>query len=91
MDFNKLTEKSREALHEAQNLATRFGHQQVDAPHLLLALLRQSEGLISQLLSRMEVDLDRLGGDLETILSQRPSVSGPGTPGMEPDKLYITL
>ena len=39
MDPNRMTEKSREALQQAQTLATRHHHQQVDNEHLLLALL----------------------------------------------------
>jgi ATP-dependent Clp protease ATP-binding subunit ClpB len=45
MDFNKMTQKTQEALHQAQSTALRYGHQEVDGEHLLLALLEQSEGL----------------------------------------------
>lgn len=44
MDTGSLTEKSREALQEAQNVATRMGHTEVDGEHLLLALVDQQEG-----------------------------------------------
>ncbi|MCC6680581.1 MAG: ATP-dependent chaperone ClpB [Phycisphaeraceae bacterium] len=87
MDFNKLTHKTQEALSEAQNLATRFGHQQVDDPHLLLALLRQSEGLIPRLISRIDANADQLATDLENLLAKRPSISGPGS---EPGKIMIS-
>ena len=46
MDMNKLTIKAQEALGAAQNLALTRGHQEVDAEHLALALLRQQEGLV---------------------------------------------
>ena len=78
MDFNKLTQKTQEALGDAQNAATRFGHQQVDNLHLLLALVRQSDGLIPRLLAQMDVDTDQLAAELEDELAKRPSVSGPG-------------
>ena len=42
MDMNKLTQKSQEAFYEAQNIAVRHGHQEVDAENLALALLRQA-------------------------------------------------
>jgi len=45
MDMNRLTQKSQEALHDAQTKALRFGHSQVDGEHLLLALLDQPDGL----------------------------------------------
>lgn len=44
MDTGSLTERSREALQEAQNVATRMGHTEVDGEHLLLALVDQQEG-----------------------------------------------
>ena len=46
MDMNRLTTKAQEALGAAQNLALTRGHQEVDAEHLALALLRQQEGLV---------------------------------------------
>ena len=46
MDFNKLTRKSQEALSEAQGIAIGNNNQEVDVEHLLLALLRDGEGLI---------------------------------------------
>ena len=46
MDINKLTQKSQEALAEAQSIATRLGHIEVDGEHLLMALIDQPEGLV---------------------------------------------
>ena len=54
MDTSKLTEKSREALSEAQNAATRLGHSEVDGEHLLLALIDQQDGLVLDLLDHIE-------------------------------------
>ena len=90
MDLNKLTQKTQEGLHEAQNLATRFGHQQVDNLHLLLALLQQNDGLIPRLLGHMKVPVDQFTGELEAALAKRPSVSGPGAGGSTPGQLVIT-
>jgi ATP-dependent Clp protease ATP-binding subunit ClpB len=90
MDFNKLTQKTQESLATAQNEAVRFGHQQVDNEHILLALVKQDQGLIPRLLQRMEVDRDALVRDIETALSKRPAVSGPGAAGTQPGSLYIT-
>ena len=82
MDTGSLTEKSREALQEAQNLATRMGHTEVDGEHLLLALVDQQEGLVPRLLEQAGANVDALRSDLERELSRRPKVSGPGaTPG----------
>ncbi len=50
MDMNRLTQKSQEALQEAQTIAGRMGQTEVDGEHLLLALLDQPDGLIPRLL-----------------------------------------
>ncbi len=81
MDPNRLTMKSQEALHDAQTRALRYGHTQVDADHLLLALLEQPDGLIPRLLTRAEVDTGALRAALERALESRPRVSGPGADG----------
>ena len=78
MDPNRLTQKSQEALHDAQTKALRFGHTEVDGEHLLLALLDQPEGIAPRLLSQAGADPDRLRSALEAELARRPRVTGPG-------------
>ena len=75
MDMNRLTQKSQEALSEAQNLAVTYGHGKVDGEHLLLALLEQPEGLASRLLRKMDVDVEALANAVREELNTRPSVS----------------
>jgi ATP-dependent Clp protease ATP-binding subunit ClpB len=87
MDLNKLTMKSQEALQAAQTKALRFGHQEVDGEHLLLALVEQPDGLVPRLLQRMEVPVEPFVARLECELGRRPSVSGPGA---EAGKIYLT-
>ncbi|HEV2845649.1 MAG TPA: AAA family ATPase, partial [Thermoanaerobaculia bacterium] len=87
MDINRLTQKSQEALQSAQTKALRYGHQEVDGEHLLLALLEQPEGLVPRLLSRMDIPADALKAEVERELSRRPKVSGPG---VEAGKIYLT-
>jgi ATP-dependent Clp protease ATP-binding subunit ClpB len=82
MDINKLTQKSQEALADAQSIATRMGHTEVDGEHLLMALIDQPEGLVPRLLDQTGADTAALRADLERELNRRPKVSGPGaTPG----------
>ena len=69
MDMNRLTQKSQEALQDAQARASRLGHTEVDGEHLLLALLDQPDGLAPRLLADVGADLDRLRGELETDLA----------------------
>ncbi|GAB3376674.1 hypothetical protein GCM10027360_53740 [Amycolatopsis echigonensis] len=78
MDPNRLTQKSQEALHDAQTAALRYGQPEVDGEHLLLALLDQPDGLASRLLDEAGADPARLRQDLEAELARRPKVSGPG-------------
>jgi ATP-dependent Clp protease ATP-binding subunit ClpB len=87
LDINKLTQKSQEALQSAQTKALRYGHQEVDGEHLLLALLEQPEGLVPRLLARMEAPTEALKAEVERELSRRPKVSGPGA---EAGKIYLT-
>ena len=78
MDITKLTQKSQEALAEAQAIATRMGHVEVDGEHLLMALIEQPDGLVPRLLEQAGVDTAALRADLDRELNRRPRVSGPG-------------
>jgi len=87
MDPNHLTQKSQEALHDAQTKALRFGHTEVDGEHLLLALLDQAEGIAPRLLSQAGADPDQLRQAVEAELARRPRVSGPGA---SPGQIMVT-
>ncbi|WP_308775419.1 ATP-dependent chaperone ClpB [uncultured Bilophila sp.] len=78
MDINRFTEKSREALTTAQGLAAQYGHQEVDAEHLALALVNQEDGFVPRVLERVGVAPKALATALEAALKKRPSVRGPG-------------
>lgn len=78
MRFDKLTIKAQEALQEAQGLAEKYEHQQIEPEHLLLALIQQSEGIIPQLLQKMGVGVPGLVSSLEATLGRLPKVSGGG-------------
>src|SRR6266545_2641080 len=87
MDLNRLTQRSQEALQDAQTLAVRFGHTEVDGEHLLLALLDQRDGIVPRLLVQAGADPDALRTDLEVELSRRPKVTGPAA---GPGQVMIT-
>ena len=86
MNANKYTKRSMEAIQEAQSLALNFNHQQIEQLHLLLALLRQENGLIPQLLKRMGKTPESLEAAVEEKLRQLPAVTGSGR---EAGKYYI--
>ena len=87
MDFNRLTEKSQEAIRQAQAKAIEYGNQQVDVEHLLAALLEQEGGLAPSILLRADVPLSTLHKRLTQELEKLPKVSGSGT---SPDQVYVT-
>ncbi|MDA0842068.1 MAG: ATP-dependent chaperone ClpB [Planctomycetota bacterium] len=87
MDPNKLTKKCQEAIHAANSMAVRFGHQQIDSEHLLLALCKQEQGLVPRLFQKMDVQLGNLIGGIERELEKKPKVSGPGA---EPGRVVVT-
>src|SRR3954465_5337365 len=87
MDPNRLTEKTQEALHDAQTKALRYGHTEVDVEHMLLALLDQPEGLVGRLLSGADVDVQALHTAVERAIEQKTRVSGSGA---APGEVYVS-
>jgi ATP-dependent Clp protease ATP-binding subunit ClpB len=78
MNIERFTQRSQEALREAQTLATRRSHQGVDVEHLLAALLAQSQGVVPTLLERAGVAPAGLAEQIERALAKVPQVGGPG-------------
>jgi ATP-dependent Clp protease ATP-binding subunit ClpB len=88
MDLNRFTEKSQQAIRDAQSAAVRLSHQQIDVEHLLAALLEQDGGLVPALLIKAQVKPELVHRRLTETLNALPKVSvGAGTP---PDQVYIT-
>jgi len=87
MNPERMTEKTREGLLEAQSISIRHGHQDVDVEHLLLALLRQEHGLLPRLLEKLGAGVSALDAKLERELDRRPRVSGGGA---DQGKIYGT-
>jgi len=87
LDLNRMTQKVRESVTEAQNLAIRSAHQEVDGEHLLAALLADNEGLAPRLLERLRISPEAMKESLEGELAKRPKVHGSAT---EAGKVYIT-
>ncbi|MBM4140798.1 MAG: ATP-dependent chaperone ClpB [Nitrospira sp.] len=74
--MDKLTIKSQEAIQAAQRLAERKGNQQLDAEHLLWALLEDDEGVASQILKRLGINTAALQQDVEEAIERFPKVIG---------------
>lgn len=87
MNINKFTEKSQEALQTAQTLAIKYGNQEIQPEHLLLALLQQETDLVPRLLNSINIPLSALRDKTEKAVQRLPKLSGPG---MSPDKFYMS-
>ena len=76
-NLNRYTEKAQEAVLAAQQAAEARNHSQVDLPHLLLALLRQSDGVVPQVLLKLGMPVADLTNDVEAELKSLPQAYGP--------------
>ncbi len=84
MRLDKFTEKAQEALQDAAELARDLGQQAVEPEHLLLALLRQTEGVGRTLLERAGVSVQAMEPALVSAVERLPKVSGGGQPYISP-------
>jgi ATP-dependent Clp protease ATP-binding subunit ClpB len=87
MDPNRLTDKAQDALRQAQSLAQRHGHSQIDVEHVAVALLSQDAGVARRIVEKAGADPRPLIQRLEQALSRMPKVSGPGASS---GQVYIT-
>ena len=78
MNLNQFTQKSIEAVQNAQQMASERHNQQIEQEHLLLSLLEQKEGLIAQLMQKTGIDPAALRQRLTAAVERLPQVSGSG-------------
>jgi len=76
MRIDRFTSKMQEGFQEGQALASQLQHQELTPEHLLLALLRQQDGLARPLLEKLNVRIPEVEGLLEEELARRPKISG---------------
>ncbi len=87
MNAQKFTQKSLEAIQEAQNIALEHNSMQIEQEHLVCALLEQKDGLIPQLMKKMGTDPDALLHAVEQRIEGLPGVTGPGR---ESGTIYVS-
>ena len=75
MNLQKFTQKSLEAIQDAQSLAVENQNSQIEQEHLFLALLRQDESLIKELIKKIGQE-EMLENDLENAVKRLPSMTG---------------
>ena len=76
MNIQKFTQKSVEAINDCEKLAYEYGNQEIEQEHLLVALLRQEDGLIPKLIEKMEIQKEHFVDNAERHLAARVKVSG---------------
>jgi len=81
LDINRFTEKVKESLSSCQLIAGEYGHQQIDNEHLMLALIRQEDGVVPQILLKLNVDNRIVTDEVEKALNKKPRVTGLGAEG----------
>ncbi|MBN1370476.1 MAG: AAA family ATPase [Anaerolineaceae bacterium] len=75
MRFDRFTERAQEAAQRAAEIIQRYGHNQIDTEHILLAMIEQPQGVIPQLLELLKVDGAALSERLDYILRTSPKAS----------------
>jgi ATP-dependent Clp protease ATP-binding subunit ClpB len=88
MDLNQMTERLQNGFMDAQSLAIKSNHQEVDESHLFLSLMSQEDSLINTILSRLDIQRQQIEDSLKKEIAKIPQVSGTG---VEQGRLYISM
>src|SRR5688572_22178359 len=86
MDPNRMTEKAQGAIREAQSLAQRGSHSQIEPEHLAVALLGEDSGVAARVVEKAGVSPASLVQKLRQAIERLPRVSGGGA---QPGQVYI--
>lgn len=78
MNAQKLTQKSIEAVQSAQDIAIEYQNNAIEPEHLMYSLLNQENGLIPQLMTKMNIENQSISNSVLSVISQMPKVSGSG-------------
>ncbi len=78
MTFEKFTLKAQDSIAIAQQIAFEFGNQQIEPEHILLALIKDKEGLIPTIIKKSGVDLNIVLASIEHEVKKFPKVQGSG-------------
>ena len=76
MNIQKFTQKSVDAINSLEKTAYEYGNQEIAQVHLLMALLKQEDGLIPKLIEKMEINTEHFTDNVEAHINRRPKVSG---------------
>ncbi len=87
MDIQKFTQKSLEAIQQAQELAIENQNAQIEQEHILLALLEQDNSLIKELLKKMKIDEVSFENEVKEKIEKKPKITGGARPN---DGFYVS-
>ena len=75
MRFDRFTERAQDAAQRAAEIIQRYGHNQIDTEHILLALIEQPQGVITQILERLNIDIEALTDRIDQQLRASPKAN----------------
>jgi ATP-dependent Clp protease ATP-binding subunit ClpC len=90
MRFDRFTERAQDVIARSQEILARYGHTQLDTEHLLLAMVEQPQGVTSEILTKLGVDIDILTARLDALLQSTRSSYPPSGSGPTPTQLFVT-
>ncbi|MBN1267361.1 MAG: AAA family ATPase [Anaerolineales bacterium] len=75
MRFDRFTERAQDAAQRAAEIIQRYGHNQIDTEHILLAMIEQPQGVITQILEKLKIDVDTLVDKIDQQLRSSPKAN----------------
>lgn len=75
MRFDRFTERAQDAAQRAAEIIQRYGHNQIDTEHILLSLIEQPQGVIPQILKKLNVDIEALTDKIDRQLRSSPKAN----------------
>ena len=87
MDFERFTNMAKETVAASQQILQRYKQNQLDTEHVLLAMLEQETGVVRRVIEDQSVDIQKLTGEVERNLGQRPQVQ---VTGGDTQQIFIT-
>ncbi|MEO7889565.1 MAG: Clp protease N-terminal domain-containing protein, partial [Vicinamibacterales bacterium] len=90
MNLNRYTEKAQEAIAAAQQVADRDGHPEITPEHLLLTLVEQREGIVPEIVRKMNADPAAVAAGVRAETQKLPSARGGSQPGLSSRLRQVT-